>query len=63
MSEVESFKKHQKVIEENRDLLLMADEIRKSEEFVKAMHYFNMQARRGNVRERPSLKNKYRIVV
>lgn len=40
MSEIESFEKHQKVIEENRELLIKADRIRKSSELRSAMHYF-----------------------
>lgn len=63
MSEIESFAKHQKVIEENRELLIKADRIRKSSEFRSAMHYFFIQAKRGNITEKPSLDNEYTIKV
>lgn len=58
-----TYMKHKKVIDENRDILMEAQKIKDSKEFKTAIMYFQLQKQRGNIKRPPSLSNGYRIEV
>lgn len=59
---VTAFERHKRFLEENRDVLVKAEKIRKSKEYLKAMHYFKILKIRGNIENEPCADNGFSIV-
>lgn len=60
--EVIAFEKHKRFLEENKDVLIKAEKIRRSKEYLRAIHYFKMQKCRGNIENEPCADNGFSIV-
>lgn len=58
---ITNFNYHAKVIEESREILNKAEEVRNNPEFRKAMGYMRTQKQRGRISEMPSKANGYAI--
>lgn len=58
----EQYKEHEDFIKKNRAILLKASKIKKDPRYRRALHYFNVQKQRGNIKECPSESNNYQIV-
>ena len=58
---MKAFEKHQKVLEDNKKIIMEAEKIKKSPAFQEAMHYFAIQKSRGNIEEYPCLGNGYNV--
>lgn len=57
-----AFERHKRFLEENRDVLVKAEKIRKSKEYLKAIHYFKMLKIRGNIENEPCADNGFSVV-
>ena len=58
-----AFEKHKRFLEENKDVLIKAEKIRRSKEYLRAIHYFKMQKLViGNIENEPCADNGFSIV-